>query len=88
MTCVACRQHHGPNHSGLAANFTELPRRLPRGPTIAAPRLSFGAPDLQGVWSYETRTGLQRPAQYAAAGLEIDEAHHAEHAGTDGSDSR
>ena len=23
------------------------------------PRLSFGAPNLQGVWTYETRTGLQ-----------------------------
>ena len=38
------------------------------------PQLSIGVPDLQGVWSYETRTGLQRPAHYADAGLEIDEA--------------
>jgi len=27
-----------------------------------APTLDFGEPDLQGTWSYETRTGLQRPA--------------------------
>ncbi|NKB33265.1 MAG: hypothetical protein GKR91_09215 [Pseudomonadales bacterium] len=33
--------------------------------------LDFGAPDIQGVWTYETRTGLQRPEQYAE--LEIDE---------------
>lgn len=38
------------------------------------PQLSFGVPDLQGVWTYETRTGLQRPEQYEGLGLEIDEA--------------
>lgn len=42
--------------------------------SYVAPQLDFGVPDLQGVWSYETRTGLQRPEQYEAAGLEIDEA--------------
>ena len=36
------------------------------------PRLDFGVPDLQGTWSYETRTGLQRPDHYQE--LEIDEA--------------
>jgi len=36
-----------------------------------SPQLSFGVPDLQGVWSYETRTGLQRPDHYQD--LEIDE---------------
>lgn len=36
------------------------------------PQLSFGVPDLQGVWTYETRTGLQRPDHYSE--LEIDEA--------------
>ncbi|MDD9959350.1 MAG: hypothetical protein OXU66_10450, partial [Gammaproteobacteria bacterium] len=35
------------------------------------PMLDFGVPDLQGIWSYETRTGLQRPDQYTE--LEIDE---------------
>ena len=37
----------------------------------STPMLDFGAPDLQGTWSYETRTGLQRPAHYSE--LEIDE---------------
>ena len=36
------------------------------------PTLEFGVPDLQGTWSYETRTALQRPAHYSD--LEIDEA--------------
>ena len=35
------------------------------------PKLDFGVPDLQGIWTYETRTGLQRPEQYSE--LEIDE---------------
>ena len=45
-----------------------------QGADYTPPRLSFGAPDLQGVWTYETRTGLQRPDQYEGAGLVIDEA--------------
>ena len=45
-----------------------------QGDDYTPPRLGFGAPDLQGVWTYETRTGLQRPEQYEGAGLEIDEA--------------
>ena len=36
-----------------------------------SPMLDFGVPDLQGIWTYETRTGLQRPEQYSE--LEIDE---------------
>ena len=28
------------------------------------PMLEFGVPDLQGTWSYETRTGLQRREGY------------------------
>jgi len=35
------------------------------------PKTSFGVPDVQGVWTYQTRTSLQRPALYEA--LEIDE---------------
>lgn len=34
------------------------------------PRTAFGVPDVQGVWTYQTRTALQRPALYEA--LEID----------------
>jgi hypothetical protein len=41
-------------------------------PGYEPPQLSFGVPDLQGVWTYETRTSLERPQQYES--LEIDEA--------------
>lgn len=34
------------------------------------PKTFFGVPDVQGVWTYQTRTSLQRPALYDA--LEID----------------
>ena len=36
------------------------------------PRTSFGVPDVQGIWTYETRTSLQRPEIYEGQ-LEIDE---------------
>ncbi|MEZ5489660.1 MAG: hypothetical protein R3F50_05000 [Gammaproteobacteria bacterium] len=36
------------------------------------PRTSFGVPDVQGIWTYETRTSLQRPEIYGGQ-LEIDE---------------
>ena len=36
------------------------------------PKTSFGVPDVQGIWTYETRTSLQRPEIYEGA-LEIDE---------------
>ncbi|MFT6093091.1 MAG: hypothetical protein ACJA2Q_000984 [Pseudohongiellaceae bacterium] len=34
------------------------------------PKTLFGVPDVQGVWTYQTRTSLQRPALYET--LEID----------------
>ncbi|MBT3860729.1 MAG: hypothetical protein HOF74_12935 [Gammaproteobacteria bacterium] len=37
------------------------------------PKTSFGVPDVQGVWNYKTRTGLERPDTYEGA-LEVDEA--------------
>jgi len=37
------------------------------------PRTEFGVPDLQAVWNYQTRTGLERPDVYEGA-LEVDEA--------------
>ncbi len=37
------------------------------------PKTSFGVPDVQGVWNYKTRTGLERPDVYEGA-LEVDEA--------------
>lgn len=36
------------------------------------PKTSFGVPDVQGIWTYETRTSLQRPEIYEGQ-LEIDE---------------
>lgn len=36
------------------------------------PRTAFGVPDVQGTWTYETRTSLQRPEIYEGR-LEIDE---------------
>ncbi len=38
-----------------------------------APLTGWGVPDVQGIWNYETRTGLERPDEYEGA-LEIDEA--------------
>jgi len=37
------------------------------------PRLDFGVPDLQGIWNYQNRTSLERPAIYEGE-LEIDQA--------------
>lgn len=37
------------------------------------PKTSFGVPDVQGIWNYETRTSLERPDVYEGQ-LEIDEA--------------
>ena len=37
-----------------------------------APMTEWGAPDVQGIWNYETRTGLERPDEYDGE-LEIDE---------------
>lgn len=37
------------------------------------PRTAWGVPDVQGIWNYETRTGLERPDNYEGQ-LEIDEA--------------
>lgn len=37
------------------------------------PQTAFGVPDVQGVWNFKTRTGLERAEQYDGE-LEIDEA--------------
>ena len=37
------------------------------------PSTAFGVPDVQGVWNYKTRTGLERAEQYNGE-LEVDEA--------------
>ena len=45
---------------------------LAHEPDFVPPQLVMGIPDLQGFWTYETRTTLERPQQYKS--LEIDEA--------------
>ncbi len=42
-------------------------------PAFVPPMTSWGVPDVQGIWNYDNRTGLERPAAYNGA-LEIDEA--------------
>jgi hypothetical protein len=37
------------------------------------PKTAFGVPDVQGVWNFKTRTGLERAEQYNGE-LEVDEA--------------
>ncbi len=44
-----------------------------QGDSYEAPLTSWGVPDVQGIWNYETRTGLERPDVYEGA-LEVDEA--------------
>ena len=39
----------------------------------APPKTAFGVPDVQGVWNYKTRTGLERADIYEGE-LEVDEA--------------
>jgi len=56
----------------IAASWLSLTALLSAQEAVyAPPQLNFGAPDLQGIWSYETRTSLERPQQYET--LEIDE---------------
>ena len=38
----------------------------------AAPRTSWGAPDLGGVWDFRTTTPLERPDELAARGRSAD----------------
>lgn len=38
-----------------------------------SPKTAFGVPDVQGVWNFKTRTGLERADQYNGE-LEVDEA--------------
>jgi hypothetical protein len=45
-----------------AATLTPISPASAQAPTLKTP---WGAPDLQGIWTDETDTPLQRPAQYA-----------------------
>ena len=59
--------------TGISLTLTGLVVSAAHGQIeYSPPALDFGVPDLQGTWSYETRTGLQRPAHYSE--LEIDKA--------------
>ena len=42
-------------------------------PTWTAPRTSWGAPDLQGIWDYRTATPLERPAEFKGQEFLTDE---------------
>lgn len=43
------------------------------GSAYTSPKTSFGVPDVQGIWNYQTRTSLERPEAYEGQ-LEVDEA--------------
>ena len=49
---------------GLAASITAGSAEAPVSST-AAPKTPWGEPDLQGIWTEESDTPLQRPARYA-----------------------
>lgn len=51
--------------AGMAASFA--------AEDYISPKTAFGVPDVQGVWNFKTRTGLERADQYNGE-LEIDEA--------------
>ncbi|MFT4861797.1 MAG: hypothetical protein ACI95C_001007 [Pseudohongiellaceae bacterium] len=57
----------------ITALAAALPLTAQAQTDYVAPKTSFGVPDVQGVWNYETRTSLERPEVYAGM-LEIDEA--------------
>ncbi|MCY3820028.1 MAG: hypothetical protein OXH52_11795, partial [Gammaproteobacteria bacterium] len=53
---------------GLAAGLTLVAMVAggqPTEETEPAPRMPWGAPDLQGVWDFRTITPLERPAELA-----------------------
>jgi hypothetical protein len=49
----------------IATAFLALPGAARPEPTYRAPRDAYGRPDLQGVWTNETLTRFERPAQFA-----------------------
>lgn len=51
--------------AGMAASFA--------AEDYVPPKTAFGVPDVQGVWNFKTRTGLERAEQYNGE-LEVDEA--------------
>jgi len=47
----------------MAASPTSTPAQAPSEPALKTP---WGEPDLQGIWTYEFDTPLQRPTRYAS----------------------
>jgi hypothetical protein len=51
--------------AGLLLTATSLDAQAPAGAKWTAPRTTDGQPDLQGIWTTQTYTPLERPARYA-----------------------
>jgi len=51
--------------AGQQGPATASPNATPAGGAWQAPRTPWGAPDIQGIWSSNTITPLERPAKYA-----------------------
>jgi len=51
--------------AGQQGPATARPNATPAGGAWQAPRTPWGAPDIQGIWSSNTITPLERPAKYA-----------------------
>ena len=83
---------------GIAASVTPTSAQAPAAaatPSASALKTSWGEPDLQGIWTDETDTPLQRPARYAgqefftpAQRAELDEARTAVLANADNAGAR
>lgn len=58
--------------SAVVLALAVFPLGLQAADEYQAPMTAFGVPDVQGTWTYATRTSLERPAQYNGE-LEIDE---------------
>src|SRR5688572_8882759 len=46
---------------------------VPPAPTYNPPRTPWGDPDLQGVWDYQSRIPMQRPAEFVGKARMTDE---------------
>src|SRR4029079_7946832 len=49
----------------MTRTLAQAPADSPKAPAAAALKTPWGEPDLQGIWTDETNTPLQRPAKYA-----------------------
>jgi hypothetical protein len=59
--------------AGQQGPATASPNATPAGGVWQAPRTPWGAPDVQGIWSSNTITPLERPAKYAGREFLTDE---------------